>query len=129
MREKILELKAQGYNQKQIAEELGCSKSTVSYHCNNETRAKAAARTDSTRKQCREYIKKLKTKTPCADCGINYPYWIMQFDHLRDKEFTIGLSGNHSSMTRVLEEIDKCEIVCANCHANRTHMRKFGDVA
>lgn len=59
---------------------------------------------------------------PCTDCGIKYPPYVMQFDHLRDKEFQIGNSFTFS-LERVLAEIEKCEVVCANCHAERTHQR------
>lgn len=71
----------------------------------------------------RLYIKELKEKTPCTDCGKNYPHYVMQFDHLRDKKFHIG-SNTHRNISDFLLEIDKCEIVCANCHAERTHKRK-----
>lgn len=71
----------------------------------------------------RLYIKELKEKTPCTDCGKNYPHYVMQFDHLRDKKFHIG-SNTHRNVSDFLLEIEKCEIVCANCHAERTHKRK-----
>lgn len=70
----------------------------------------------------REIIRKAKEK-PCADCGIQYPFYVMQFDHLGNKEFTIS-SGGASSVMRLLAEISKCEVVCANCHAERTYQRR-----
>ena len=72
----------------------------------------------------REYIKSLKEKTPCKDCGKTYPYYVMHFDHLRDKKFNIGAKTSLSKLT-ILAEIEKCEIVCANCHAERTYKRKI----
>lgn len=62
---------------------------------------------------------------PCADCGIQYPYWIMQFDHVRgDKAITLGQrSSANRNIGRVMAEIEKCDVVCANCHANRTFLR------
>jgi hypothetical protein len=71
----------------------------------------------------RKFIKKLKESTPCNDCKKYYPYYIMQFDHLRDKKFHIG-SGVSKPIELLLDEINKCDIVCANCHAERTHSRK-----
>lgn len=59
---------------------------------------------------------------PCADCGIKYPPYVMQFDHLHDKEFQIGNSFQYA-LERVVTEIAKCEVVCANCHSERTHQR------
>ena len=36
MKDKIIELRKMGLSYNKIAELLGCSKSTISYHCNNE---------------------------------------------------------------------------------------------
>lgn len=52
----------------------------------------------------------------------------MDFDHIEErgtKLYTIG-SGISSmpSMQVLLDEIEKCDIVCANCHRHRTWMRK-----
>lgn len=74
----------------------------------------------------REYIKTLKESTPCKDCGKKYPHYVMHFDHLKDKKFNIG-SSTGVNKKAFLEEISKCEIVCANCHAERTYRRKTKD--
>lgn len=66
---------------------------------------------------------------PCVDCHIQYPYWIMQFDHVPErgeKRFQFG-DGGKKTITQVLEEIAKCDVVCANCGADRTHRRSHGD--
>lgn len=62
---------------------------------------------------------------PCSDCDVRYPPYVMQWDH-RDssqKEFTIGQS-TRVAWRRVLAEVAKCDLVCANCHAVRTHERR-----
>ena len=56
---------------------------------------------------------------PCADCGIKYPSYVMDFDHQRDKAFTIARTSN-ATIQQIREEIQKCEVVCANCHRERT---------
>ena len=72
----------------------------------------------------RKAIRKAK-EVPCSDCGIQYGYWIMQFDHVRGmKLFNIGPMAYKFGLKKVLEEIAKCEIVCANCHADRTYRRQ-----
>lgn len=72
----------------------------------------------------RELIRAEKDK-PCADCGRNYPYYVMQFDHLADKKYDVAnLVNRLVPIERVRDEIAKCEVVCANCHAERTHQRK-----
>lgn len=58
----------------------------------------------------------------CADCKEKYPYWVNQYDHLRDKTNAVSRSWLFG-MNTLLQEIDKCDIVCANCHAERTHRR------
>lgn len=72
--------------------------------------------------ELREHIIAQKDK-PCADCGIKYPYYVMQFDHLGDKEYTISKMASLGSKTKIDKEIAKCEVVCANCHAIRTYER------
>ena len=75
-----------------------------------------------------EKVQEVKRKAkdrPCEDCGVQYPWYVMQFDHTgADKTFTIGQSV--VGIARLIEEIAKCEVVCANCHAERTHQRKQG---
>jgi hypothetical protein len=60
---------------------------------------------------------------PCADCGADDPV-VLEFDHLRDKSFAIASGLVDYSWARILEEIEKCEVVCANCHRRRTAERR-----
>lgn len=73
-------------------------------------------------KRKRLWLDTIKNK-PCKDCGKSYPPYIMEFDHLKDKKFTISNSFRLVSKTIILKEIAKCELVCANCHRERTHQR------
>lgn len=72
----------------------------------------------------RKIIREAKN-CPCSDCGQQYPSYVMHFDHLRDKKYTIAQLSRIPSKKKLLEEIAKCEVVCANCHAERTHQRKL----
>jgi hypothetical protein len=68
----------------------------------------------------RDTLNALKDK-PCTDCGIRYPSYVMHFDH-RDpatKLFNVGqLSSRRWAI--ILAEVEKCDLVCGNCHAERT---------
>jgi hypothetical protein len=77
-----------------------------------------------TREQVQAYLRKVKD-VPCADCRVKYPFYVMQFDHLGDKAFNISMEGRNGSVSwaRLRREVAKCEIVCANCHAERTYQR------
>jgi hypothetical protein len=60
----------------------------------------------------------------CTDCQIAYPYYVMDFDHVRGpKCFNPGKAASYS-WTALIEELDKCEVVCANCHRTREHNRR-----
>lgn len=62
---------------------------------------------------------------PCMDCGIKWPYYVMHFDHVRGvKLFNIAHWQRLGKNAEEIEaEIAKCDVVCANCHAIRTHER------
>jgi hypothetical protein len=126
MKEAILALRAKGYSYNQIQEELGCSKGTIAYYCGAGQKEKNLQRNRDRRSKIRKFLQESK-QVPCADCKEDYPYWIMQFDHVRgDKKFNLSMFGSQASgidMDVIKEEILKCDVVCANCHANRTHLR------
>lgn len=75
------------------------------------------------RAKVRAIVRQAKSR-PCADCGLTFPYWKMDLDHRvgEDKEFQLA---HPRSITKTLEEIGKCDPVCAGCHRDRTHARQF----
>lgn len=82
-----------------------------------DTRQKYRARLASIGKEAKD--------KPCLDCGIKYPTYIMQFDHVRGEkiaEVSLMYKGQYGER-RLREEIAKCDVVCANCHAERTNSR------
>ena len=62
---------------------------------------------------------------PCADCGETDPV-VLEFDHVNaeNKRFEIGAALAYRAWETILEEIEKCEVVCANCHRRRTARRR-----
>lgn len=71
------------------------------------------------------FVKGLKEKDPCIDCGVRYPYYVMDFDHVNqdDKLNNINYLSWTGRIGALKKEIGKCEIVCANCHRARSHQR------
>jgi hypothetical protein len=63
---------------------------------------------------------------PCADCAEVYHYSQMDFDHVRGVK--IGEVSQMTSKAAILEEAAKCDVVCANCHRERTQVQKKGDL-
>lgn len=62
---------------------------------------------------------------PCVDCGRTYPTYVMDLDHVRGKKrlAVSRLVSRMVSEAALREEIAKCDVVCSNCHRERT----FGD--
>jgi hypothetical protein len=78
------------------------------------------------RRKSRDIVQSIKEKTPCADCGQHYPYFVMDFDHREDVDklaHVATMVGKNAAHKKVMEEIDKCDVVCANCHRIRTARR------
>lgn len=78
---------------------------------------------DRRRKRAVALINWLKA-APCVDCDVAYPSWNMHFDHKRDKIRNVSRMRN-SSLKAILDEIEKCDLVCANCHGTRSQLRLF----
>ncbi len=72
-----------------------------------------------------EYIEIYKLNLGCFDCGYNSHAHALDFDHLRDKKFNIALAIGSKSLPIIIAEIEKCEVVCANCHRIRTANRRI----
>lgn len=88
----------------------------------NKSKSEEAGR-ERRRKKYAE-IQKIKEASPCTDCDKFYPYYVMQFDHIgSDKVANVGKLVRAAGWKTVLEEIAKCELVCANCHAERSWKR------
>jgi len=99
-----------------------CSSSTRnSYYKKNTVKEKAYDR--NRKKKIKEFLWDLKRK-PCADCGKSFHPICMDFDHRENKKFEIS-DGivNGFSKKKLLEEIKKCDLVCACCHRLRTFER------
>ena len=59
----------------------------------------------------------------CWECGVEFPdrEEVYQFDHLGDKDIHLARMFNtNRSWEDIKLELDKCALVCANCHATRT---------
>lgn len=71
----------------------------------------------------RDFIDAFKlSNNTCMECGLEFiDYYILEFDHLSDKKFSIG-KNKSMAIDRVINEISKCEIVCCNCHRHRTKL-------
>ena len=75
--------------------------------------------------EARTWMAALKEGVPCADCGLLFPVWVMHWDHLPGYEKVGSISEMVGSRSRTITiaELQKCELVCGNCHVLRTISR------
>lgn len=103
---------------------------TASYHYSAAT-SKQEERTIYN-KYMRERASKMRARIaeeknkPCMDCGNIFPPCAMDFDHVKGKKtYSIAtLASSSKSWELIYKEIQKCELVCSNCHRVRTYNRK-----
>lgn len=78
------------------------------------------------KRRIKEHLDALKIEKGCVDCGYNKEAVALDFDHVSgDKSFSIafGLSYGYG-LPKLLAEVEKCEVRCANCHRIKTHSRQ-----
>ncbi len=81
------------------------------------------ARSIRAKERRREYLRQAKSR-PCVDCDVQYPYYVMDFDHREGEEKLFELNRvNRLTMRAIKQEIEKCDVVCSNCHRERTYQR------
>ena len=73
----------------------------------------------------REYVQQIKLERGCTDCGYRGHPAALEFDHLPgfEKAQRLAVLACSSAKSVIHAEIDKCEVVCANCHRIRTANR------
>ena len=89
-----------------------------------ENRQRVLDKKNAKKARLRALVRAAKAR-PCADCNVEYPYFVMDFDHVSgEKIMIISKLVNRGATRQLLEELEKCEVVCANCHRIRTWQRR-----
>jgi hypothetical protein len=92
----------------------------------SQNKEKSRIKVRDRRSNFRKIIEQAKS-VPCMDCGVCYPYYVMDFDHRPDSGKIANISGctlmTFPSEEKLLAEIAKCDVVCSNCHRRRTWNR------
>lgn len=80
---------------------------------------------DAKKKWFREEI---VAKSSCKECGENHPA-VLDFHH-RDPSTKISEVGTmvkeRKSQEKILAEIEKCDVLCANCHRKHHYYERNG---
>lgn len=72
-----------------------------------------------------DYKKELK----CSKCNESR-WWVLDFHHLNplEKEFSIASLKGKASKPKLLKEVEKCIVLCSNCHRDFHYQEKLQDV-
>ena len=72
------------------------------------------------REIAQEFIYQYLSTHPCESCGES-DRRVLEFHHLNEKEYAISemVNGGYST-PKILEEINKCSVLCSNCHRRLT---------
>jgi 5-methylcytosine-specific restriction endonuclease McrA len=92
--------------------------------CSNETKTIFCSTKCKNKFHVKKKRKDLKLKAvehkggKCVRCGYNKSVEALEFHHINpdEKEFSISKTGNTYSWEKIKEEINKCLLLCSNCH-------------
>lgn len=79
------------------------------------------------RRQLRAILNEIKKGKPCHDCKCTYHTEVMEYDHRPEEQKVAPVTRmviDGYGMDAILAEIEKCDLVCANCHRLRTVARR-----
>lgn len=71
----------------------------------------------------KDTILEFKKLTPCADCKHNFAHYQKNFDHVDRATKIKNVSFFINNLYNLVTELQKCELVCMNCHAAREWKR------
>ena len=71
----------------------------------------------------RDFVNNIKKEAKCK-CGETR-WYVLEFHHRDEKEFSIAKAlMDNLGYDRIKREIDKCDIICANCHKEFHHLER-----
>ena len=113
----ILKLHKEGKSYNAISKITGKSKGTIAYHC-SPTVKKNYHKRKTLNKKAKMIKVKLDAGGKCVICQYSKCLSALEFHHTNPekKEFGISYMVSRFSIEKMLEEIKKCILVCANCH-------------
>lgn len=78
-----------------------------------------------TKKVAEWFTKEVKDKLTCSKCGENR-HWVLDFHHLdpETKEDNVSNLLAKGSKKKLLKEIEKCIVLCSNCHRDLHYQEK-----
>lgn len=85
-------------------------------------RERAKVRRDRMRQSLRSQMKQYLENKVCKLCGESDPR-VLDFDHIDPTTKSFGIARaltNGVPWNKIIAEMEKCQILCANCHRRKT---------
>jgi Zn finger protein HypA/HybF involved in hydrogenase expression len=90
----------------------------------NSNKTKWNETTKKNHRKRREKIQELKADLSCAKCDESR-HWLLDFHHIDPTQKDFQLSqGERYGWEKVQSEIEKCVVLCSNCHRDFHHLEK-----
>lgn len=107
-------------NKSQNIRNKTCKKCFIEIRKNwyNKNKLKVIQKINSNKNKNKLWFEDYKKKLVCSNCGENH-IACLDFHHLdpNKKELSItAIARNTYSIKRIMEEINKCIVLCSNCH-------------
>lgn len=101
-----------------------CQKIKASQHY-VKNKAKYLAKAAKSNAKRRQILINIRSEKSCVRCGED-DYTCLDFHHIdpKEKDFSIGDAAMYHSMSDIKKEIEKCVVLCANCH-RKLHAGRF----
>ena len=102
-----------------------CTRLLIKNHYNKNREyylQKTQKRNKELRTEILKYLQQYLSKNPCKDCG-EIDITVLEFDHngkIPKFKAVSSLIRARYSLLKIKEEIEKCEVRCANCHRRKT---------
>ncbi|MBI3888359.1 hypothetical protein HY311_01045 [Candidatus Nomurabacteria bacterium] len=102
-----------------------CTRLFVKNHYNKNKEyylIKTHKRNSKLRLEVLNYQRQYLQENPCVDCGES-DITVLEFDHkgkIPKFKAVSSLMRSRYSLIRIKEEINKCDVRCANCHRRKT---------
>ena len=103
------------------------STNTLQSYCRPCGREVTRARNKKQREKRKAWIDAYKLSKGCSVCGYNANPVALELNHIdpNEKKFTVSrVLGSGYPWATVLEEIEKCNVMCSNCHQIHTYENK-----
>lgn len=102
-----------------------CNKDKLKQHYHN-NKEYYYSKSKNHSKKIQDWFNEFRKTLSCIKCNESR-WWVLDFHHRnpQDKDGNISSMIMKNSKEKILQEIDKCDILCSNCHRDIHYQEKI----